>query len=60
MKADGWKNTYESHPKRKGRYLVEDHNGNRFISEFEINQFGTPCWSGGKGYDICWWKDTTS
>lgn len=62
MKQQGFHNCYDEKPPHEGEYLVEDHNGNRFISYFHINKFGTPCWKiAGKykdrGYDICWWKE---
>lgn len=62
MRQQGFHNVHDKHPPQEGEYLVVDHNGNRFISYFHINKFGTPCWmiSGkykDKGYDICWWKE---
>lgn len=57
MKNDGWKNTYDEHPKIAGEYLVQDHNGKRFKAMYYINEFGTKVWKGDKGYDICWWKE---
>lgn len=59
MRNDGWKNTYDEHPKVAGEYLVQDHNGNRFKAMYYINKFGTRVWKGDKGYDICWWKGET-
>lgn len=56
MLAEGWINVHDRQPEKPGLYLVEDHNGNRFTSEFAINKFNVPVWIGSKGYDICWWK----
>lgn len=56
-RRSGWKNSYIDRPEREGTYLVEDHDGNIFKSDFKINQFGTPVWTKNKGYDICWWKE---
>lgn len=58
MRLGGWVNSWDRMPDVPGEYLVEDHDGNKFICEACLS-FGSMVWcpNGKSGYDICWWKE---
>lgn len=60
-RREGYTNTYDTLPDHDCTVDVIDHEGNRFKTRFEINEFGWKVFDArnSKGYDICWWKEIT-
>lgn len=57
MRSEGWVNVYDRMPARPGKYLVENHEGQRGYERAVIS-FGRMAWVTGRwnAYDTCWWK----